>query len=229
LSADELARLPFWDGERPLHPVPSCGIDASLEAVPRTTVALLALGPVPPALVEAVGDVLREELDLPACRVDEPLPLPDANRIRGIVVGRQWNADSLVRHFRERFEPLPEAPLKYLLLTGADIYSEGSNFVFSHSAAFGVVLSYARYGDPDAEWETVRHRTAKQALGALVKSFGLPPASDPNCVTSYSNGIPQFDAKGNRPIPSTFRLFRERVEAQDARWRAHLAARTSAG
>ncbi len=224
-SADELARLPLWDGERPLHPLPSCRIDPSLEAVPRTTVVLVALGPVPSDLVEAVGFVLREELDLPACRLDEPLPLPDADRIRGVVFGRQWNADALARHFRERSQPLPEAPVKYLLLTGADIYSEGSNFVFSRSAAFGVVLSYARYGDPDTEWETVRHRTAKQALGALVKSFGLPPASDPKCVTSYSDGIPQFDAKGNRPSASTFRLFRERVEAQDARWRSHLAAR----
>ena len=25
-----------------------------------------------------------------------------------------------------------------------------------------------------------QHRTAKQALGAILKSFGLPPAADPN-------------------------------------------------
>jgi predicted Zn-dependent protease len=128
-----------------------------------------------------------------------------------------------VQHFLERSQPLPDAPLKYLLLTGADIYSEGSNFVFSRSSGFGAVLSYARFGDPDVEWETVRHRTAKQALGALIKSFGLPPASDPNCVTSYSNGIPQFDSKGNRPSTATFLQLRERVEAEDGRWRAHLA------
>ena len=229
LSADQFARLPLWDSRRSPHPVPSCRIDASLESVPRTTVVLVSLGSVPPGLIEAVGDVLHEELGLPVCRVEEPVPLPDADRVRGVVFGRQWNDAALVQHFRERSQPLPEAPLKYLLLTGADIYSEGSNFVFSSSRTFGVVLSYARYGDPGADWETVRYRTAKQALGALIKSFDLPPASDPNCVTSYSNGVPQFDAKGNRPTAATFLKFLERVEEQDTRWRAHLAARARLG
>jgi hypothetical protein len=224
VSPEEFAHLPLWYAELPLHPIPACRIDAGLESVPRTTVVLVSLGPVPADLVAAIGHVLREELGLPACRVEDPLPLPEATRIRGIVFGRQWNTDRLIRHFAERYQPLPDAPLKYLLVTGADIYSEGSNFVFSQSSGFGALLSYARYGDPDDDWETVRQRTAKQALGALVKSFGLPPAADPNCVTSYSNGLPQFDAKGNRPSTSTFLQFRDRVDAQDARWRAHLGS-----
>lgn len=225
LSPAAFARLPFWDGERSLHPVPPCRIDAGLESVPRTTVVLVSLGPVPLDLVRAVGDVLHEELGLPVCRVEEPLPLPDADRIQGVFVGRQWNVDALVRDFWERSRPMPDAPIKYLLLTGADLYREGTRFVFSSSGRFGAVLSYARYGDPDTEWQAVRHRTAKQALGAVVKSFDLPPASDPDCVTSYSNGLPQFDAKGNRPSADTYRKLRERVETQDARWRAYRGAR----
>ena len=213
------------DGVRPAHPIPPCRIDAGLESVPGTTVVLVSLGSLAPGFVEAVGDVVREELELPVCRVDPPVALPDADRIRGVVFGRQWNTDNLVRHFVELSEPLPRAPVKYLLLTGVDIYSEETNFVFSTSAPFGAVVSYARYGDPDAAREPVRHRFAKQALGALIKTFGLPPAPDPNCVTSYSNGLEQFDAKGNRPSAATFRELRARVEAQDARWRSDLAAR----
>ena len=134
--------------------------------------------------------------------------------------------DKLVDHFVSLSQPLPSAPLKYLLLTAVDIYREDSNFVFSTSAPFGSIVSYARYGDPESDWETLRHRTAKQALGALIKSFGVPPAPDPNCVTSYSNGIPQFDAKGNRPSADTYRRFRAIVEAGDVRWREWRSGRS---
>jgi hypothetical protein len=228
LSAEEFAHLPLWDGERPLHTVPPCRVDASLESVPQTTVVIVPLDPVPTGLIEAVGHVLREELGLPSCRLPQPLPLPGADRIRGVVFGRQWNVVALAQYFYERTQPLPRAPLKFLLLTSGDLYSDGTNFVFSSSGKFGAVLSYARYGDASTEWETLRRRTAKQALGALLKSFELPPAGDPNCVTSYSNGLPQFDAKGNRPNLDTFLKFRARVDAVDERWRNDRVTRLGA-
>ncbi len=139
--------------------------------------------------------------------------------------GRQWSIEALVEAFFRWLQPVPDAPLKYLLVTAADIYGLKSNFVFSGTYPWGAVLSYARYGDAESDWETVRHRAAKQALGALLKSFDLPPASDPNCVTSYTNGLPQFDAKGNRPNTESFVTFRERVDAKDRRWRAFRARR----
>jgi len=63
-------------------------------------------------------------------------------------------------------------------------------------------------------------RAAKQALAAIVKGFGLQPSSDPLCVTSYANGLPHFDAKGNRPIVETLAAFRERLRHRDDTWRA---------
>lgn len=229
LSAEAFAQLPLWSEKGLEAPVPACRIDASLETVAQTTVVIVPLGPVPAEIIDSVATVLREELKLPSCRLSQALPLPEADRIRGVVFGRQWNVATLTRSFYEGALPLPRAPLKYLLLTANDIYGDGTNFVFSSSGQFGAVLSYARYGDPDEEFETVRRRTAKQALGALLKSFDLPPAADPNCVTSYSNGLPQFDAKGNRPTTDTFLKFRARVDALDARWRDERAARIGAG
>jgi TPR repeat protein len=61
---------------------------------------------------------------------------------------------------------------------------------------------------------------AKQALGSLTKSFRVPTSPDTNCVTSYANGPDQFERKGNRPNAASFVLFRERVDAIDARWQA---------
>jgi len=229
IPPDVFAQLPFWAADGPTYEAPPCSIDASLEEVPGTTVVLVPLGEVPIRLTNAIGDVLRSELGLPSCRARQGPTLPEATRIRGIVFGRQWSVEALAEDFVAWVRPAPHAPLRFLLVTGADIYSRDSNFVFSTTYPWGAVLSYARYGDLDDEWELVRHRTAKQALGALLKSFGLPPSSDPNCVTSYSNGLQQFDAKGNRPNAETFSKFQERVEAADERWRAHRARLGSGG
>ncbi len=228
-TPEALASWPFWTDDETSPELPRCRVDDGLREVPGTTVVIVVLGDVPAVLVDSVGDVLRTELALPVCRAEPALAMPDANRVRGVVFGRQWKTESLAEYFYRTHEPLPDAPLKYLLLTGGDIYSPGTNFLFSSTFSWGAVLSFARYGDLHEEWPSVRHRTAKQALGALIKSFDLPPSPDPRCVTSYSNGLPQFDAKGNRPNAETFRRFRERVDAQDERWRRYKERRARAG
>jgi predicted Zn-dependent protease len=220
LSPDALAREPFWPAGRPIHEVPTCRIDQSLERVTGTTVVIVPVGEVPIGIIEAIGDVVHEELGLPACRVAEGMPLGPPTRFRGLLIGSQWSVPSLAKDFSRWLERPPNAPLRYLLVTSRDIYDEPSNFVFSATYPWGAVLSYARFGDPDSEWDGVRHRAAKQSLGALVKSFGLAPSPDPNCVTSYTNGIEQFDAKGNRPNAESYSAFRRRVDDIDRRWRA---------
>jgi predicted Zn-dependent protease len=229
IPPDEFARLPFWIPDGPTVEVPSCSVDGSLEEVSGTTVVLVTVGDVPFQVTNAIGDVLHLELGLSSCRAQESPVLPDATRFRGVVFGRQWSIESLVKNFHQWVQPVPNAPLRFLLVTGVDIYSQDSSFVFSGTYSWGAVLSYARLGDVDGEWETVRHRTAKQAIGSLLKSFDLPPSSDPNCVTSYSNGVPQFDAKGNRPNTETFLRFREKVDAEDRRWRAYRARKSLKG
>ena len=51
-----------------------------------------------------------------------------------------------------------------------------------------------------------------------MKAFGLHPSSDPLCVTSYSNGLRQFDAKGNRPTAETLGIFHARLREHDRLW-----------
>jgi predicted Zn-dependent protease len=215
----EFARLPLWLEGQPLRALPSCEVGTGLEQVPSATIVVLRIGDVASSITEAIGHVLQEELALPACLVPEVLELPSATRYRGLVFGRQWSLDSLVEAMLPVLRRAPNAPLKFLLITPVDIYWGTSNFVFSSTYAWGAVLSYARFGDFESEPERVRYRTAKQSMGALVKSFGVPVSPDPNCVTSYTNGLPQFDAKGNRLNSESYSMFRERVDSVDRKWR----------
>jgi TPR repeat protein/predicted Zn-dependent protease len=222
LTPEEFARLALWGDDRPLRPPPACPDGSQPAKISGTTVVLLRIGEVPASITDAIGHVVREELALPVCLASDVFPLPSPTRIRGLVFGRQWSAPSLLDVVAPTIlEKSTRAPFKFLAITAVDIYNEGSNFVYSSAGPWGALLSYARYGDFELEPETVRHSVAKQALGALVKSFGVPTSPDPNCVTSYANGPEQFARKGNRPNAASFVLFRVRINAIDARWREH--------
>lgn len=220
-SATQLARLGFWAEGARVPIAQKCQIDESLAEVERTTIVLLRAGDVPTSMIDAVADVIQRELGVPVCAVPEAIPLPDASRVRGVVFGRQWSVQALAQAIFEEIPPdLPNAPLKFMLVTPVDIYSPGSNFVYSSTYTWGSVISYARYGDLASDPIGVRHQTSKQALAAVVKSFGVPPSTDPNCVTSYADGPAQFERKGNRPNLASFTLFRERVDAIDTTWQS---------
>lgn len=220
LTPDEFAHLAFWGDGSPLRPPPTCTDRSQPAKISETTVVLLRIGEVPASITDAIGHVVREELGLPVCVSPGAFPLPSPTRIRGLVFGRQWSNQALVDVVSPTIlEKSAAAPFKFLAITAVDIYSEGSNFVYSSTYPWGTLLSYARYGDLESEPDAVRHYAAKQALGALVKSFGVPTSPDPNCVTSYANGPEQFARKGNRPTAASFMLFRQRVDAIDARWR----------
>lgn len=149
------------------------------------------------------------------------MPLPDYTRKRGLAVAPQWDIGSLVGAFTNSVHNFPRAPIKYLLVTPVDIYIQDVNYVFSSSDNWGAVLSFARYGGPGVSDAQVRQRTAKQALGALLKSFGVPASTDRDCVTSYTRDLAEFDAKGNRPDAETMKLFQHALADLNQKWRIY--------
>ena len=120
---------------------------------------------------------------------------------------------------------MPEAPLKFVILTDVDIYSDDANFVFSTSYEWGAVVSSEKFSEMSGAPFELNARTAKQALGAIVKTFDIPAADDPSCVTSYSNGLDQFDRKGNYPNAATMALFVQRLDEMNARWNSAASHR----
>ena len=221
-SAHARARAPLWGEREVAARLPRCTVDAGLEAVERTTVVLVPVGDVPDAMLDIVGAVIQRELSLPSCLAGS-VPLPPHTRVRGLVTGRQWGHRSLVQAFVQQVGAFPRAPVKFVLLTPVDIYLDDStNFAFSGTFEWGALVSYARFSEGAPPGSPVLvNRAAKQVLGALTKSFGVPMSSDPDCVTSYSNGMPQFEAKGNRPNAESLAILGQVLRGYDRAWAAH--------
>jgi predicted Zn-dependent protease len=222
-SAAEIARRPYWEAGESIPIPPSCELDSSLAQVEGTTAIVIRVGEVPDAISHAIVDVIARELDLSTCLASTRMPLPEHTRVRSLTIGRQWSKGSILESVEREMKSasLPRGPFKYLLVTAVDIYSGGLNFIFSTSYKWGALLSYHRFGDPVRERSRVATRAAKQGLGALLKSFDVPASIDPNCVTSYTNGLAQFDAKGNRPNAETLAIFRRDVDKVDRAWAAY--------
>ena len=182
---------------------------------------LVAVGEVPDEVLDAVGHVLHQELDLPVYVSPDPVPLPPHTRVRGLATGPQWHESSIVQAFTNAAKVFPDAPIRYVLITPVDIYMSDVNYVFSASYGWGAVVSSARFGGPNVDHARLLQRTAKQALCALIKSFKVPPSTDRNCVTSYTSSLEEFDAKGNRPNAETRALFRQAVAQLNVAWQRH--------
>lgn len=212
---------PYWTAANPIVKQPRHSIDAQLENVESCTVVVVPVGNVPDDILDSVGYVIHNELNLPVYISPDSVPLPDYTRKRGLAVAPQWAIGSLVGAFTNSVHNFPRAPIKYVLLTSVDIYIQDANYVFSSSGNWGAVLSFARYGGPGVSDAQVRQRTAKQALCALLKSFGVPASTDRDCVTSYTRDLAEFDAKGNRPDAETMKLFQHALAEINRKWQLY--------
>ena len=222
-NAARAASAPYWTARNPVIKPPRHRIDAQLENVEGCTVVVVAVGQVPDELLDAVGHVLGHELDLPLYISPDPVPLPPHTRVRGLATGPQWHESSIVQAFTNAARVFPNAPVRYVWITPVDIYMDEANYVFSSSYPWGAVVSSARFGGPNADHALLLQRTAKQALGALIKSFKVPASTDRNCVTSYTSSLEEFDAKGLRPSPETRALLRQAVADLNTVWQKHKA------
>ncbi len=211
---------PYWTADKPIVHLPRHPVNSDLENVWGCTVVIVAVGNVPEEMLDSVGTAIHNELGLSVCVAPDSVPLPPSTRQRGLATTPQWDEASIFQAFTHAVQTLPPAPVKYVLITSADIYWNDDNYVFSTSSSWGVVVSYARFSGENVGDDLLRHRTAKQTLGALIKSFGVPASTDQNCVTSYTRDLEEFDAKGNRPNAE---LFQQAVATANQRWQHHKA------
>ncbi|MEI6150131.1 MAG: hypothetical protein WCS01_13605 [bacterium] len=214
---------PYWTTDKPVTRAPRGRIDSALENAEGCTVVIVPVGVVSEELLDAVGHVIRHELELPVCISTNAIPLPPHTRVRGLVTGRQWDSVCLVQAFvsASGSGAFPKAPVKYVLITPVDIYIDEANYVFSATFGWGALVSTARLGEPTADDLLLRQRTAKQTLCALMKSFKVPISTDRSCVTSYARSLEEFDVKGNRPNALTMTLFRQAVADINAGWQEY--------
>lgn len=110
----------------------------------------------------------------------------------------QYSSDrlfrSLVRHY-----PLPRPNVRYLGITGYDIFAPDTNFVFGRSGSGYAIMSYHRFrGDfnnsPQNRPRLV-HRTVKQAVSSTFFMLDIQRCNSPMCMRAYSNTLDEHDAK----------------------------------
>ena len=140
------------------------------------------------------------------------------------MTGPQWDQAILFQSFFNADRPFPRAPIKYVLITPVDIYMQEANYVYSATYNWGDVVSLARCGVPTGNDSKLRERVAKQALCALLLSFGVPKSLDRNDVTCFTMNPEEFDAKGNRPDAETLKLFRQTVADENSQWQKRKAS-----
>lgn len=215
-EARQYAFAPLWQENQKVRHLSPCAIDSRLLQRKHSTIVIVPVGDVAEETIDIVGHVLRKELDIATCVSNKAIPLPDYSRFRGLVFGKQWHANALIKAFQQTFNVSVPYPVFYLLITNKDIYSDSSNFVFSFSYAWGAVLSNKRFDDGNNT--RLMQRTAKQALGAMAKVLGATASPDPYCVTSYTSNMNEFDAKGNRPSLQTKAVINQFVEQRDREW-----------
>ena len=197
-----------------------------LENVPACTVILMPMGDVGEDLLDYVAAVITRETGIPSLVYDRTLPLPEYTRQRGLLGSKQWSIESLIKPVQKELSgPLPQAPLRFLILTSADMYNGSVNFMFNTSAEWGGIVATAQFEYAGGSRALLCHRIAKQSLSAIIKSFGLQPATDRRCVTSYPNCIDEVDAKGNRPMPATREIFETNLRNINEPWQRYRAAR----
>lgn len=194
-------------------------LDKSLETVTSCTVVLLPMGEVSDDLLDFVAAVITDECGLPVLVYEGRLALPPHTRWRGLASGPQWSSESLAQPLRQELgKTQPVAPIKYLIITSADMFADDANFLFNTTQEWGGIIATAQFVQAGGDKATLRHRVAKQSLSTVIKSFGIPPSPDRRCVTSYPAGMNELDLKGNRPLPETRAAFDEKLSELNASW-----------
>lgn len=218
-----LVNSSYWTNFSTLPHATRHSINIEMESVPSCTVVIVPFEGVDDRLLDAVAFVVHQELKLPVLVAPNHVSLPPYSRKRGLATNPQWKTDAIFTAFTNSVGYFPRAPIRYLVVTSTDIYIDQTSYIFSQAFPWGAILSSARFGDPNQNLETVCHRTAKQSLCALIKSFDVPPSLTPGCVTSYANGLQEFDAKGNRPSPETWAQFQQALAEINQNWTAFKA------
>lgn len=135
------------------------------------------------------------------CSVLAPVRIPDALILDA--ARDQYNAHVMLDEIDRRFAGSAARPSHILAITGRDIFTPRSNFVFSlqrGTKAGGVaVLSTIRFTSDIPEFYepqfVAARRVAIQALSTTGSMFGFERPTDPQCPLAYPESLEEFQLK----------------------------------
>jgi len=135
--------------------------------------------------------------------------------------GYQWDATPMMEHLSHAVAPYFSKDKRTMVVgvTGTDIYTGESNFVFSLYGGLTdspvSILSYAKMaakttGESQSR-KRLTERLAKELVPASLKKLNIPRSMDPQCPYSYSSGLDRLDEKTlelSRPVAAAIERFR---------------------
>ncbi|HDY65149.1 MAG TPA: hypothetical protein ENH84_02805 [Phycisphaerae bacterium] len=112
---------------------------------------------------------------------------------------RQWDAGELVRALKVAAEPHQAAKVRFLGITGKDIYTRNYKYLFGWRVGRYGVISYRRF---TAEFTGERPRRSRlvlraycQAMASAGHVFNVARCNDPTCPRAYVNSLAEQNAK----------------------------------
>ena len=172
-------------------------------------VALLPFTPADERALEKalprVRKALRVTLDL-LPPPPEPLLTPDR-----LVREGQYDAGKLVEVVALCKAKDPNAASLFVGVTGEDIATDSTSFLFAQATEPCAVLSRARfrnefYGLPPNAKRAAK-RLSIQVVTSTARAMGLPSCSNPGCALAYPGSLEEFDKKSGTLCPDCLNLF----------------------
>jgi len=159
---------------------------------------------------------LLESKFLFACEVLPPVELEENKIIDS--ERDQYDADKVLRELAGIYPLSRDRRYLLIAITGKDIFSENSNFVFSWQNmnwGTGVVSSYRFITRLDEFYEreiVATRRLGIQFISTTTFLLGFTRSTKPHCPDAYPDGLSDFLQKGSRLCASTIEQRRQLLE-----------------
>jgi archaemetzincin len=181
-----------------------------------SALAVAALGPAPPQVLDSVETALRQAFALDTLRAN-PVAEPEIaySAARG-----QWSSLALLKALLVR---VPPGAVRLLGVTERDLFVPVLTFVYGQAQLEGTVavVSLARLRPefhglaPDSP--TLERRAAVEAVHELGHTFGLVHCLDRRCPMSLSIDLTDLDHKTAEPCPACSAMLEGSLEMKRAR------------
>jgi predicted Zn-dependent protease len=110
----------------------------------------------------------------------------------------QYNSERLLRLLVKQYPSSHIAEL-YIGITEHDIFSSGTNFVFSISGTRYAVMSYHRFrgvfNNTSQNRPCLLNRTVKLSVSCVFHTLDIPRCNMPMCMRAYANNLDEHDVK----------------------------------
>lgn len=168
------------------------GLFAHPTDYPVREIRVVPVGELTPHDAEVLREVIQQEFPAIKVTVESGIAFPARayHRERD-----QYNAESVLSALERR---APDRSIRVVGATDANIFTWGTNFVFTAGRPHGRAICISLYYLTARDEALTRLRYRKVIMRGLGLTFGFETARDRSCAMAYSNSLEELDQKGTR-------------------------------